>query len=46
VGEEFADFRAVLGDEGGDVVEIFYVHRFSAPGFRLPVFIGGALEKT
>ena len=27
VGEEFADFRAVFGDEGGDVVEIFYVHK-------------------
>ena len=27
VGEEFADFGAVFGEEGGDVVEIFYVHK-------------------
>jgi hypothetical protein len=27
--EQFADFRAVLGGERRDFVEIYYVHRFS-----------------
>jgi hypothetical protein len=30
VREQFADFRAVLGDERRDFVQIFDVHKFSA----------------